>query len=110
MTAFTSVPRFQVQSDFLARMRARFGKTIRILLLIGVPLLLLRGCATTYVAPDQVGLRQISFGPHKGLQKQLVGSGYRRQIIGYERIFTFPRDLQVIEFTNNPVESEERHR
>lgn len=110
MTAFTSVPRFRVQSDFLATVRSKFGKAIRFTLLIAAPLLIVRGCATTYVAPDQVGLRQISFGPHKGLQKALVGSGYRREIIGYEHIFTFPRDLQVIEFTNNPVESEQRHR
>ena len=105
-----SAPRFRLQSDFLAAARSRVGRAIRIVLLIGAPLLILRTCATTYVAPDQVGLRQISFGPNKGLQKQLVGSGYRREIAGYERVFTFPRDLQVIEFTNNPVESEARHR
>ena len=110
MTAFSSFPTFRVQSEFLARVRSRFGRTIRILLVFAVPLLIVRSCATTYVAPDQVGLRQISFGPHKGLQKELVGPGYRREILGYERIFTFPRDLQVVEFTNNPVESEQRHR
>jgi regulator of protease activity HflC (stomatin/prohibitin superfamily) len=103
-------PRFRLQSEFLTATRSRLGRAIRLVLLIGAPVLILRTCATTYVAPDEVGLRQISFGPHKGLQKELVQSGYRREVSGYERIFTFPRDLQVIEFTNNPVESEARHR
>jgi regulator of protease activity HflC (stomatin/prohibitin superfamily) len=108
MTDFT--PRFHLQSDFLSAARSRFGRALRFVILLGVPLLVLRACSMTYVAPDQVGLRQISFGPHKGLQKELVGSGYRREISGYERVFTFPRDLQVVEFTNNPMESEARHR
>lgn len=110
MNAFSSVPRFQVQSEFLASMRRRFGRALRLTILILAPVLVLRACATTYVPPDRVGLRQISFGPNKGLQKQLVGSGYTREITGYERVFTFPRDLQVVEFTNNPIESEARHR
>jgi len=105
-----STPRFRLQSEFLSAARSRLGRVLRWVLLIAVPVLALRTCATTYVAPDEVGLRQISFGPHKGLQKEVVGCGYRREIVGYERIFTFPRDLQVIEFTNNPLESETRHR
>ena len=108
MTDFS--PRFHLQSDFLSAVRSRFGRALRFVILLGVPLLVLRACSMTYVAPDQVGLRQISFGPHKGLQKELVRSGYRREISGYERVFTFPRDLQVVEFTNNPMESEARHR
>jgi regulator of protease activity HflC (stomatin/prohibitin superfamily) len=79
-------------------------------LLVLSPLLVLRGCVITYVAPDQIGLRQISFGPSKGLQKSLVGPGYRRQIRGYETIRTFPRDIQVIEFTNNEAERGPDHR
>jgi regulator of protease activity HflC (stomatin/prohibitin superfamily) len=104
------VPRFQFQSPFLGSIRARFGRAAKFLLLVVLPIAVLRGCAITYVAPDEVGLRQISIGPYKGLQKQLVGPGYRRAIQGYERIYTFPRDLQVVEFTNTPSEGSERHR
>jgi len=103
-------PRFRVQSEFLGAMRSRAFRVMRLALLILAPVLIVRACAMTYVAPDQVGLRQISFGPNKGLQKAVVGSGYTREISSYERVFTFPRDLQVVEFTNNPVESEARHR
>lgn len=78
--------------------------------LILFPLLFFRACFLTYVAPDQIGLRQISLGPSKGLQKTLVYPGYRRQIFGYESVRTFPRDIQAIEFTNSPTEGEKTHR
>lgn len=79
-------------------------------LLVLAPLLFLRTCVVTYVAPSEIGLRQIAFGPNKGLQKELVMPGYRRQIRGYETIRTFPRDVQAIEFTNDPTERGEDHR
>jgi regulator of protease activity HflC (stomatin/prohibitin superfamily) len=80
------------------------------ILLIISPLLFLRACFITYVAPDQIGMRQISFGPNKGLQKNLVSAGYRRQIAGYEKIQTFPRNIQLIEFTNDEGERGADHR
>ena len=80
------------------------------LLLAVSPLLFLRACLITYVHPDEIGLRQVSFGPNKGLQKALVYPGYRRQIRGYETVRTFPRDVQVIEFTNSEVERSRNHR
>jgi regulator of protease activity HflC (stomatin/prohibitin superfamily) len=88
----------------------RFVSFLFKLLLVISPLLFLRGCVVTYVAPGQIGLRQIAFGPNKGLQKSLVGSGYRRQIRGYETIRTFPRDMQIVEFTNNESERSPDHR
>ena len=75
-----------------------------------VPLLFLRACVLTYVPPDMIGLRQVSFGPNKGLQKELVPPGYRRAISGYETIRTFPRNLQVVEFTNDETERGTDHR
>src|SRR6185295_3289527 len=43
-------------------------------------------------------------------RKQPVLPGYRREISGYENIHTFPRDIQVVEFTNNPAETGAGHR
>lgn len=103
-------PRFQLQSPFLQQLQGRIGKVGWRLLLLLVPLLLLRACLITYVPPNMVGVRQVSYGPGKGLQKEIVGFGYRRQIAGYETIHTFPRDIQVVEFTNNPSETSELHR
>ena len=97
-------PRFRVQSPFLGSLRARFGRFGRWLLVLLVPLFLLRGCFITYVPPDQIGVRQVSFGPGRGLHKEVVSSGYRREVSGYESVYTFPREIQVVEFTNHPSE------
>ena len=68
-----------------------------VVLRVVVPLLFARACLLTYVAPDRIGMRQVAFGPSKGLQKDLVLPGYRHEISGYEQIRTFPRDLQAVE-------------
>lgn len=89
------------------------GGLVRFLLRVSVvlvPLVMLRACLISYVPLDQIALRQISFGPNKGLQKQLVQPGYRRAISGYETIRTFPRNIQAVEFTNDQTERGEDHR
>lgn len=106
-------PRFKARFS-IPKLGALSGSRIgRRLLKLGVyilPVLLFRACFISYVPPDQIGLRQISFGPGRGLQKELVGSGYRRQIVGYETIRTFPRDIQAVEFTNEESERGADHR
>ncbi|HUP59043.1 MAG TPA: SPFH domain-containing protein [Thermoanaerobaculia bacterium] len=97
------VPSFSFQGGRIA------GTLFKLFLLI-LPLILLRGCFITYVAPDQIGVRQVALGPNKGLQKKVIASGYRRQIRGYETVRTFPRDLQIIDFTNNAAERSRDHR
>lgn len=102
--------RFPVKMPSFSFRGGRFLSFLFKVLLVLSPLLVLRGCLITYVSPDQIALRQISFGPNKGLQKTLVGAGYRRQIRGYETVRTFPRDIQIIEFTNNAAERSPDHR
>src|SRR6185295_5335183 len=102
-------PRFGVQSPFLQQVRGRFGKLFLRLLLVLVPLVLLRSCVITYVAPGEIGVRQIAYGPSKGLQKEPVKSGYRREIASYEAVHTFPRDIQAVDFTNHPSERGASH-
>src|ERR1044072_985980 len=107
----SSAPRFRIQAPpGMHSFRVRFGRLGFVLLLVVLPLFVLRACVVTYVPPDEIGMRQVSFGPGKGLQKQLVEPGYRRAVSGYERVSTFPRDIQVVEFTNNSAESSEGHR
>jgi regulator of protease activity HflC (stomatin/prohibitin superfamily) len=98
-------PRFRVQSPLLQMLRGKLRRGLLPLAAVLVPLLFVRACLVTYVAPDRIGMRQIVFGPSKGLQKELVLPGYRREISGYEQIRTFPHDLQVVEFTNTPQET-----
>lgn len=103
-------PRFRIFSPLLSRMRGRAGRVGCLIVLSLIALFVLRGCTMKYVSPDQIGLRQISYGPGKGLQRKLVLPGYRRQIFSFETIRTFPRNVQVVEFTNNAIESSEKHR
>lgn len=106
-------PRFAARFSspgLLKRFGGRGAKPLFFAGLILAPILFLRGCAFTYLAPGEIGLRQIAMGPTKGLQKEIVGPGYRRQVRGYETIRTFPRDLQVVEFTSSKSEAGEAHR
>lgn len=105
-----TTPRFRVQSPFLQQVRGKLGRAGLWLLAALAPLVLLRSCLITYVPPDQLGVRQVSFGPGKGLQRKPVTPGYQREINGYETVHTFPRDVQVVEFTNHPVERGAGHR
>ena len=105
----SSSPRFRVQSPFLQNLRSRFGKAGLRLLLVLVPLFFLRACLLTYVPPDKIGVRQVSYGSGKGLQKQKVDPGWQREVTSYERIYTFPRDIQAVEFTNNSSETGAGH-
>lgn len=88
----------------------RFGRVLFRLGLLLLPILFLRSCVFTYVAPDEIGLRQVSYGPGRGLQKELVHPGYRREIVSYETVHTFRRDIQAVEFTNDPTERAKDHR
>ncbi len=106
----TAAPRFRIHSPLLTSLRARFGKILLLVLAAVAPILLLRTCAFTYVAPNEVGIRQVAYGPGKGLQKSIVEPGYRREIFGYETVRTFPRDLQAVEFTDNAAEGSKDHK
>jgi hypothetical protein len=112
----SAVPPRRFKAKFAANLPSfqfRGGRILSLVfkvLLVLSPILFLRGCLMTYVAPGEIGLRQVAFGPSKGLQKSLVGAGYRRQIRGYETIRTFPRDIQIVEFTNNEAERGPDHR
>lgn len=110
MNDFSSSPRFRVYAPLIRDVKRRLGGAASIAVLAIVPLLFIRTCALKYIAPDEIGIRQISYGPAKGLQKELCLPGYRREIASYERIETFPADLQVVEFTDNPAETAKKHR
>ncbi len=100
----SGTPKFRVRMPSFRSFPRGAGKIVPILLLIVVPVVFLRGCFVTYLPPDRIGLRQIAFGPGKGLQKEVIESGYRRQVRGYETVRTFPRNLQVLEFTDSEAE------
>ncbi len=106
----SKTPRFRPQVPGLGGLRGRLGGTLLKLLLVLAPLFLARACLFSYVPPDAIGIRQVNFGPGRGLHKEPVLPGWRREVSGYERIQTFPRDVQVVEFTNSQGEKGTGHR
>jgi regulator of protease activity HflC (stomatin/prohibitin superfamily) len=69
--------------------------------------LLLYATFTTYIRPDEFAVRQIYLGPHKGLQEDIYGPGLHFVMPGYERLHTFPRDIQLLEFNEGVSASED---
>src|SRR5438067_12004151 len=93
-------PRFRPSFPIkLPPLRGGFVRFLLRISVIVVPLILMRACLVTYVPLDQIGLRQVSFGMNKGLQKQLVEPGYRRATSGHETTRTFPRNSHAVGVT-----------
>ena len=65
--------------------------------------LMLYATFTTYVLPDQFAVRQVYLGPNKGIQEELYGPGLHFVMPGYERLHTFPRSVQLLEFNDDDV-------
>lgn len=62
-------------------------------------------CATVYVGPAQVGVRQVYFGPTSGIQKKLLYTGTHLVVPNYEKVHLYPTDLQVLDMTAHREQS-----
>lgn len=58
-------------------------------------------CATVYVGPAQIGVRQVYFGPHSGLRKDFLHTGIHLVVPTYERVYLYPTDLQSLDMSNH---------
>jgi regulator of protease activity HflC (stomatin/prohibitin superfamily) len=59
-----------------------------------------------HVPADMVAVRQVYLGSGKGIQEEpLYGPGLHLVIPGYERLHTFPRDLQTLDFNDSESEA-----
>ncbi len=83
-----------------------FGMRRLILFLIVVLLACLAGYASclTYIGPDEFGIKQVMIGLHRGIQKKPYQTGYRFVLPEpFEKIHKFPKSIQVLELSNNPI-------
>lgn len=62
---------------------------------------------TQDIPPDEFAIRQVYLGPKKGLQETTYGPGLHFVMPGYERLHTFPRDIQLLEFNDRASASED---
>jgi regulator of protease activity HflC (stomatin/prohibitin superfamily) len=60
-------------------------------------------CAT-YVPPNMIGVKQVYYGGNAGIRSNLYGPGLHFVASGVERLHLFPRNLQVINFSDSPSE------
>jgi len=73
------------------------------LLVLGLGSVIGYATFTTNVKPSEFAIRQVFLGPKKGIQEGIVGPGLHFIMPGYERLHTFPRNLQVLEFNDNKL-------
>jgi regulator of protease activity HflC (stomatin/prohibitin superfamily) len=62
-----------------------------------------RSCST-YIPPNQVGVRQVYYGSQAGIRPDVYGPGLHFVTAGVERVHLFPHDLQVINFSDSASE------
>jgi regulator of protease activity HflC (stomatin/prohibitin superfamily) len=66
---------------------------------------------STYVPPDQIGVKQVQYGSSAGIQKGSYGPGLHFLApFGWERMHLFPHDLQLVNFSDSPSEASKQYR
>lgn len=72
------------------------------LIIAGALLTALFATCFVYIRPNEVGIKEVKIGFRRGIQKKVYGPGYAfRMPFGLERIYKFPRDVQVLELTDS---------
>ncbi len=99
----------QSASTFLSALLRLLGKILksRAFWIAAVPIILLycgAGSCTTYIPPNEVAVKQVIYGSNAGIRKDLYGCGLHLIIPGVERLYEFPQDLQVVNFSDSPSE------
>jgi regulator of protease activity HflC (stomatin/prohibitin superfamily) len=65
---------------------------------------ILGSSCSTYVPPNMIGIRQVYFGAGAGIKPESYGPGLHFIVGGIERLHLFPRDLQIINFSDSSSE------
>ena len=56
---------------------------------------------TQEVGPSEFAIRQVYFGPAKGISETIHGPGLHLVVPGYERLHAFPRGMERLEFNSS---------
>jgi regulator of protease activity HflC (stomatin/prohibitin superfamily) len=67
-------------------------------------------CCSTYVPPNMVAVRQIVYGAGAGIKKDPYQAGTHFLLPGAERVHLFPRELQLVNFSESPSEASHQSR
>ena len=98
--------------SFLWRLLSRAAKTKVFWIAVGALFVVWCGpssCAT-YVPPNTIGLKQVYYGTKAGIKPESYGPGTHFLVAGVERMHLFPRDLQLINFSDSSSEVSQKQR
>ena len=86
------------------RKRRSFGKTILFLIVIFVGGALVASFfMLEYVRPNEFGIKVVKIGIKRGVEKKIYPPGLHLVLpFGFEEMDRLPKDIQVLELTNNP--------
>jgi regulator of protease activity HflC (stomatin/prohibitin superfamily) len=94
--------------DWRATSQRVFGtRRGRILYLVLAPLVLglvTYASCSVYVHPNQFGIKQVTVGPGRGINKEIYPTGLHWITPGAERMHLFPTDVQLLSLTADPNE------
>src|SRR5262245_15531258 len=99
-------------ASIVGRIVVRILKS-RVFWIAAVPILLIycgAGSCTTYVPPNMVGVKQVVYGSNAGIRKEIYRCGLHLILPSVERLFLFPQDLQVVNFSDSPSEVSQQSR
>lgn len=65
------------------------------------------GSCSTYVEPNEFGIKQVVYGANKGIRKDVYGPGLHFVAAGMERMHRFPRDVQMLNMTGEDAHIED---
>jgi regulator of protease activity HflC (stomatin/prohibitin superfamily) len=109
-------PRIPFRWDLVPTAAGRLARRLaRIRLLWGIGgawliIYVLGASCSTYIPPNMIGVRQVYYGSHAGIRKEIYGPGLHFISAGIERLHQFPHDLQVINFSDSPSEVSRAYR
>ncbi|HYV49756.1 MAG TPA: SPFH domain-containing protein [Myxococcaceae bacterium] len=86
--------------------KTRAGRLFYLVTAIAVATLVGYGSCTTYVKPNEFGIKQVTWGTGKGVKPDIYRTGLHWVTPGAERMHRFPTDLQILNLTSDSSERE----
>ena len=80
--------------------RTRWGRIFYLAVAIGLVSIVGYGSCTTYVKPNEVGIKQVIWGTGKGIKPDIYRTGLHWVTPGAERMHRFPTDIQSVNLSN----------
>jgi regulator of protease activity HflC (stomatin/prohibitin superfamily) len=75
---------------------------IKLILLFVIIILVASNSLFVYIHPNEYGIKVVRIGVNRGVQKTVYTAGLNWVIPGLQQLYRLPRDIQVLELTNDP--------